>query len=78
MCVHGIAISAMARIKRMAWGDDDVLQFCAAAHGLEVWQSAEDSGYASRMSHEQAFFSGGFHGLLFIFLYCSFRKILQA
>jgi hypothetical protein len=43
-----------------------------------VWQSAEDSGYASPIGHEKAFFSGGFHGLLFILLYCSCRKILQA
>jgi hypothetical protein len=43
-----------------------------------AWQSAEDSGYASRISHEKAFFSVDFHGLLFIFLYCGCRKILQA
>ena len=54
--------------------DDDVLQFCAAAYGIEIRQNSKNSSHASRISHEKVILPRGIHGGPFIFPYCSCRK----
>ena len=68
MCVNGLGIKAMARVKQISWG--------TVARWLESAARYAERFNASRISYDKTFLPRSIHDLPFIFLYCIRRKKL--